>query len=227
MIFAAGLGTRLRPLTNNIPKALVRYKNKPLLQITIEKLKLQGFDDIVINVHHFAQKVKNFLLQNNYFDTKITISDESQELLETGGGLFFASKYFDDSPFLVHNVDIISSINLKELYSEHIKNGALATLAVQNRQASRRLYFDDKNYLCKWKNELTAEEKISRYSKTLQPYAFSGIQIIDPEIFRFMHIGKYSIIDTYLLAAKTEKISCFNHSLDDWKDMGKPENFIS
>ncbi len=227
MIFAAGLGTRLRPLTNNKPKALVEYKGKTLLQIAIEKLKVQGFDDIIINIHHFAPKIKKFLLENNYFNTKITISDETEQLLETGGGLFFAAKYFDNKPFLVHNVDIISSINLQKLYSEHLKNKAIATLAVQQRESSRRLYFDDKKYLCKWKNELSGEEKISRLSEHLYPYAFSGIQIIEPKIFTFMHKGKYSIIDTLLLAAKTEKISFFDHSGDEWKDMGKPENFIS
>ncbi|MEA3450769.1 MAG: sugar phosphate nucleotidyltransferase, partial [Bacteroidota bacterium] len=117
MIFAAGLGTRLKYLTNDIPKALVSYKGKPLLQITIENLKAQGVDDIIINVHHFAQKVKDFLTENNNFNTKITISDETNKLLETGGGLFFASKLFNNAPFLVHNVDIISSIDLKKMYN--------------------------------------------------------------------------------------------------------------
>jgi len=226
MIFAAGLGTRLKHLTNDIPKALVPYKGKPLLQITIENLKAQGFDDIIVNVHHFSQKIKFFLNDNNNFDTKITISDETDKLLETGGGLFYASKLFDNKPFLVHNVDILSSIDLKELYNFHINSNATATLAVQNRNSSKKLYFSKKGYLCKWKNEKTGEEKISLNEKNTIPFAFSGIHIINPKLFNFMQAGKYSIIETYLKCAKTEKINYFDHTNDSWRDMGTPESFL-
>lgn len=226
IIFAAGLGTRLFPLTKNKPKALVPYKGKPLLQIAIEKLVSSGFDDIIVNVHHFSKLVKDFIFENK-FNAKITISDETQELLDTGGGLFFASEFFDDNPFLVYNVDIISEINLQNFYKSHIENKALATLAVQNRESDKKLYFDQNNYLCKWKNEISGEQKNSRFSENQMPYAFSGIHVIDPKIFSFMKAGKYSIIDTYLFAAKTEKISFFEHSNDFWRDMGKPQSFTN
>jgi NDP-sugar pyrophosphorylase family protein len=226
MIFAAGLGTRLRPLTNNKPKALVEYKGKTLLEICIRKIINSGFDEIIINVHHFAGQIIKFLEKNNYFDTKIHISDETKQLLETGGGLFFAKHFFDNEPFLVHNVDIISSIDIEKLYSYHIENQAIATLATQKRQASRRLYFDKNSILCKWKNEKTGEEKIARTCEYSQPKAFSGIHVISPKIFEYMHTGKYSIIDTYLQVAQSEKIIAFDHTGDNWKDMGRPENFI-
>ena len=226
MIFAAGLGTRLYPLTKTLPKALVPYKNKPLLEHVIRKISSEGFNDIIINVHHFADKIIDFLQKNNNFKLKIHISHEKKQLLETGGGLFYASKYFKNKPFLVYNVDILSSVNLKNLYEYHIKNSAIATLAVQNRPSEKRLYFNDKKELCKWKNEKTNEEKICKNcDNSPTPFAFSGIHIISPQIFKFMHNGKYSIIDTYLSVAKTQKITYFDHSDDIWTDMGKPESF--
>ena len=226
MIFAAGLGTRLRPLTNDIPKALVPYKGKPLLQLVIENISSYGFDEIIVNVHHFAPKVVDFLEKNDFFGKNIIISDETDLLRDTGGGLFYAKKYFKYEPFLVHNVDILSSLNLKKLYNNHLKNNSIATLAVQNRESSRRLYFNDNNELCKWKNELTGEEKPARNCQNSpKPYAFSGIQVISPKFFNYMQSGVYSIIETYLLAAKTEKITFFDHSGEDWADMGRPENF--
>ncbi len=226
MIFAAGLGTRLRPLTNNKPKALFEYQGKPLLEIAITKLIKYGFDEIIVNVHHFAGQIIDFLQKNNNFGAKIHISNEIEKLLETGGGLFFARKFFSDEPFLVHNVDIISDLDLKKIFSYHIDNQAVATLATQKRKANRRLYFDKNNLLCKWKNELTGEEKVARNCEFAKPMAFSGIQVVSPEIFKYMHAGKYSIIETYLKVAKTKPIMCFDHTGDAWKDMGKPENFI-
>jgi len=143
MIFAAGKGTRLQPLTNDIPKALVKVNNITLLEIIINKLKHFGFNDIIINVHHFAEQIKDFLNKNNNFGIKITISDESSLLLETGGGLKKAAWFFDDNkPFLIHNVDILSDINLSELYDFHIQSQSLATLAVMHRITSRYFLFD-------------------------------------------------------------------------------------
>ncbi len=226
MIFAAGLGTRLKLLTNNIPKALVPYKNKPLLQIVIEHVSKFGFDDIIINVHHFADKVIKFLDDNDNFNLKISISDESDLLLETGGGLFKAKDFFDDNPFLVYNVDILSTINLKNLYNYHIENKSFVTLAVQNRNSDKKLYFNDNKELCFWKNEKTGKIKPAKKCLSIpKPFAFSGIHIINPKIFNYMQSGVYSIIDTYLKVAKKEKIIYFDHSNDEWKDMGKPENF--
>jgi NDP-sugar pyrophosphorylase family protein len=225
MIFAAGLGTRLRPLTNDKPKALVEYKGKALLQILIEKLINYNFTDIIINVHHFSQQIIDFIHKNNKFGINIQISDESEKLLDTGGGLFNAKNFFDNSPFLVHNVDIISDINLQKLYNYHLQNKPIATLATQNRNSSKRLYFNNEKKLCKWKNEITGQEKIAKICKDTSPMAFSGIQIIDPKIFKFMTPGVYSIIDTYLQIAKNSDIIYFDHSSDFWRDMGRPESF--
>jgi len=227
LIFAAGLGTRLSPLTKDKPKALVPYKGKPLLQIVIEKLATFGINEFVVNVHHFAPKVKQFLEENNNFGQKIEISDETNLLLETGGGLQKASVFLKNEPFLVHNVDILSDINITELIKHHNKSNAIATLAVQNRPSWKRLYFDQNDgYLCKWKNERTGEEKPVRSCSKASPFAFSGIHVINPEIFNFMKPGAYSIIDTYLQVAETEKITFFNHDKTFWRDMGRPESFV-
>lgn len=223
---AAGLGTRLKPLTNELPKALVPYKGKTLLQITIEKLKKYNFDTLIINVHHFADKIKSYLKENNYFDSNIIISDETDQLLETGGGLFNARQYLNDGNFLIHNVDIISNIDLNEMYKQHLQNNSIATLAVQRRQSNKKLYFNSANYLCKWKNEHTGQEKIARQDDYCTGFAFSGIHFVNPKIFEFMSYGKYSIIDTYLNVAHNNKISFFDHTGDFWRDMGRPESFI-
>ncbi len=226
MIFAAGLGTRLYPITKTIPKALAPYKGKPLLQHVIQNISDAGFDEIIINVHHFAEKIKDFLTLNNNFNQKIIISDETDCLLETGGGLFNAAEYFNNEPFLVHNVDILSNIDLKKMYRYHLNSNAIATLAVQNRAGNKRLYFNKNKELCKWKNEKTGEEKYAKNcNNSPLSFAFSGIHVIEPEIFDYMYAGKYSIIDTYLRVAQKEKITYFNHTGDLWADMGKPENF--
>lgn len=225
MIFAAGLGTRLRPLTNDKPKALVPYKGKPLIQIVIENLKRQGIDEFVVNVHHFAPKVIDFITEMNNFNAKIQISDETDILLETGGGLHKASKYLKNNTFLIYNVDILSNINIKSLIEHHKKSNSIATLAVQKRESSKRLYFNNDGFLVKWKNEKTGEEKISRQCNKSLPFAFSGIHVVEPKIFNYMEHGVYSIIETYLLVAKTQKITFFDHTNTLWRDMGKPESF--
>ncbi len=227
MIFAAGLGTRLRPLTNDLPKALVPYKGKPLLQIVIEKLSKQGVTDFVINVHYFAEKIIRFLNKNENFGQNIEISHEKDSLLETGGGLFYAKKYFSYEDFIIHNVDILSDIDIAKFYDYHKNNNSIVTLAVQKRDSSKMLYFNEQDKcLCKWKNEKTLEEKISRQCNNALPFAFSGIHVVNTKIFDFMNSGAYSIIETYLKAAKTEKITFFDHSNTFWRDMGRPENFI-
>ncbi|MGB1243748.1 MAG: sugar phosphate nucleotidyltransferase, partial [Chitinophagales bacterium] len=164
MIFAAGLGTRLRPLTNDKPKALVEVNGKPLLEIVILQLKRYGFRDIVVNVHYFAKQIIRFLEAKNNFGIHIQISDESDLLLETGGGLQKAKHFLcsDDEPFLVHNVDILSDINLKALYQSHLEGSPLATLVVRNRKTSRYLLFDETNRLCGWKNVKTGEVRMMR-----------------------------------------------------------------
>jgi len=228
MIFAAGLGTRLQPWTNNKPKALIEYKQVPLLEIVINKLKKTGFKQIVINVHHFAEQIIEFLKNKNYFDCDIYISDETDLLLDTGGGLKKAEHFFDsEKPFLVYNVDILSEIDLLDFYNNHLKNNSLATLAVQKRETSRVLFFDSENNLCSWKNLKTNQEKIARHTFLQTNYfAFSGLHIISPKIFELIEEkGSFSIIDLYLRLAKDNKISYYLDS-KDWKDMGKKENFI-
>lgn len=227
MIFAAGLGTRLQPITNNIPKALVPYKNRPLLQITIEKLINAGIDDIVINVHHFSNLIIDFLAKNNNFNAKIKISDETSQLLDTGGGLYNAKSLLDSHLFLVHNVDIISDLNINELINQHNQSKSIITLAVQDRPSDKKLYFDTQNNcLSFWRNENSGQEKKSRNCNNTKGYAYSGIFVANYEIFNFMQEGVYSIIDTFLKVAKNKEVTFFDHSNTFWRDMGKPSSFL-
>ena len=224
LIFAAGLGTRLRPLTNDRPKALVEINGKTLLQITIEKLTHFGFNDIIVNVHHFADLMLETIEQHDGFGANITISDERNELLETGGGLKKAAWFFEDNqPFLVHNVDVIHDLNLKHLYDYHLKNNALATLAICKRSTSRYLLFNNNNQLRGWQNIKTGEVKIARRTQgQLWSFGFSGIHVISPEIFPLLtESGKFSIINPYLRLAKTKLIQGYNHSDSIWIDVGK------
>ena len=224
LIFAAGLGTRLRPLTNDRPKALVEINGKTLLQITVEKLQSFGFQDIMVNVHHFADLMIETIEKNNGWGANITISDERNELLETGGGLKKAAWFFEDNqPFLVHNVDVIHDLDLNQFYDFHQKNNALATLAIRKRSTSRYLLFNNKKQLRGWQNIKTGEVKIAKRTQgQLWSYGFSGIHIIDPKIFSLLtEDGKFSIINPYLRIAKTHLIQGFDHSDSVWIDVGK------
>jgi len=227
MILAAGLGTRLKPLTDSTPKALIKIKDHTLLELQIKKLKTEGFDQIIINVHHFADKVKDYLKQNNFFDCSIEISDESEKLLDTGGGLKKASNFFSNGkPFLVYNVDILSNIDLNKLMEFHLPSKSIATLAVQKRESSRKFLFDKTNTLCGWMNEKSGEKIITRDEQSeFFPYAFSGVQIVDPGIFKyFPNKDVFSLVELYLTAAKREKIIGYVHNDDEWIDLGKMEN---
>jgi len=243
-ILAAGLGTRLKPLTEYIPKALVEINGKPLLQILIEKLKQSGYTDIVINVHHFADLVIDFLNVNENFGVNIQISDEREQLLDTGGAILNARSFLENVPhFLVHNVDILSDINFSEILEHHVKSDALATIAVRDRSSDRKFLFNENLCLKGWQNTRTGEKRhcelqsseaiqdtidcfatLAMTAEKLIPLAFSGIHIISSEIFK--HIkqrGKFSIIDTYLNLAKTFDIGGFRHDEGFWLDVGKPE----
>ena len=228
MILAAGLGTRLRPWTNDRPKALVEYKGKPLLQWVIEKLKTSGFDQIIINIHHFADQIVEFIKANDSFGIEIVFSDETDQLLETGGGIKKAQWYLEDVPFfLVYNVDILSEIDLRKFANSH-SSEAIATLAVQQRQTSRTLLFDkNKHNLCGWRNHSTGAEKVIKQCNEYDEFAFSGIHIISSKIFEYLPQGKYSIITAYLDIARHEKITYFDHSGDKWRDMGLKESYDS
>lgn len=225
MIFAAGLGTRLKPFTENHPKALAEVNGKSLLERNISYLKSYGFRDLVINVHHFPDQIIDFLKQKNSFDLNISISDESDALLETGGGLKKASQYLEGSdPFLVMNVDILTNLDLLKMVNYHKSHNALATLAVTRRDTSRYFLFDASDKLCGWKNIKTGEERIMDAAKNLTKKAFSGIHILEPTIFQKMHQeGKFSIVDVYLKLCNEELIMGYDHSDDIFIDVGKPE----
>ncbi len=226
MILAAGLGTRLKPITNNIPKALVKVGNATLLEICIKNLKEQGISDIIINVHHFAAQIKIFLAKNNNFGANISISDETEKLLDTGGGLKKAAWFFDDDkPFLLHNVDVISNLNLKTIYDFHINSNAIATLAVRKRESGRYLLFNSENILCGWKNAKTNKIISSAEVKLLKEYAFSGIHIIDPKIFSLMPSDTvFSMIDLYLKVMKSNHVYGYIDKDSFWMDVGNPAN---
>ncbi len=227
MILAAGLGTRLRPLTDYQPKALVEIKEIPLLEIAIRRLKLFGFDDIIINVHHFAELITCFLKKKNNFGINITISDESDQILETGGGLKKAAHFFDDQPFLLYNTDVLCDVDLLELYKTHLRSEALATLLVRQRETTRYFIFDESDDLQGWMNIKTGEIKIPGIRQnTFQMLAFSGVHVISPEIFNLMEFksGSFSIIDVYLDAIPSHKIKGFQHNEGIWLDAGKTEN---
>ncbi len=226
MILAAGKGTRLKPLTDSTPKALVELNGTPMLEIVIRKLIKSGVQEIIINVHHLANQIIDFLKDKNNFGIRIEISNEENQLLDTGGGLKKASWFFDDNkPFIVHNVDIISDIDLNAMMDDHYKHDALATLAVRDRQSSRYFLFNHQNYLCGWKNTKTEEIITHEPNLELKPLAFSGIHIINPKIFSLMsNSEKFSIVESYLKLSQKHTIVGYQNDQDYWFDIGKPEN---
>jgi NDP-sugar pyrophosphorylase family protein len=225
MIFAAGLGTRFKPWTDKHPKALALVNQKTLLQRNIEYLQRYGITDVMVNVHHFAEQIMDALAMHKGWGSQITISDETDEVLETGGGLKKAGWYFDKGPFVVINADILTDLDLDAIISHHNKYKPLATLAVTNRLTSRYFLFDEANTLCGWKNIKTGQEKMARNTQHLFQKAFSGLHIIDPRIFPLVkREGKFSIVDAYLDLAGTETIQGFDHSGSKLVDVGKPES---
>ncbi|PIE35350.1 nucleotidyltransferase [candidate division KSB3 bacterium] len=229
MIFAAGLGTRLRPLTETLPKALIPIDGAPLLDIAIRRLQQCGVTDILVNVHHLADQIVEFLQKNrSSFEVDIHISDETEKLLDTGGALKKAAWFFDnDEPFFVYNVDILSDIDLQALYHSHCQQpDCVATLAVTARPSTRCLLFDESRALYGWENRSTQEQKLARSkpAKSLA-FAFSGIHVINPAIFCMMpEHDVFSIIELYLQIAATERIMAFEHDYRVWLDVGKYEN---
>ena len=228
MIFAAGLGTRLKPLTDHMPKALVPVAGKPMLEHVIEKLKAAGFNEIVINVHHFANQIIDFLKEKNNFGIQIWISDETEELLDTGGGIKKAAHFFDE-PFLVHNADILSNVDLKALYEHHLTSGNDATLLVSPRKTVRYLLFNEGNRLCGWVNKDTLQTKPEGFvyqPEVQKEYAFGGIHIISPTLFNYMGdewTGKFSIMDFYLKTCGIAKLGDYAKEDLQLIDIGKPD----
>ncbi|HLN53740.1 MAG TPA: nucleotidyltransferase family protein [Lentimicrobium sp.] len=227
LILAAGLGTRLKPLTNSTPKALLKAGQFTLLEFAIKKVAFHGFTDITVNVHHFAEQILEYLSENRNFGFKINISDESDKLLDTGGALKKARPFLEGTePFLVYNADIISSINLTLLFEYHLRYSWIATLAVRRRETTRYLLFDELMQLTEWQNKEKGLRKIIKLTeKPPQPFAFSGIHIIDPAIFSLLPDQQvFSIIDAYLEIAKKQPIRGFVDESPVFIDAGKPQN---
>ena len=232
MIFAAGLGTRLRPLTNDRPKALVEIGGKPMLERVITKLAGAGFEDITINIHHFGEKIIEFLEKNNNFGLNIHISDERDMLLDTGGGILKARQFlYGDEPFLVHNADILTDIDLNAMYQSHLNSGAMATLLVKDRLTSRYFVFDDDYRLQGWINKSTGETRPTafKHREGMRELAFGGIHVISPSIFEPLERhsqgeAKFSITPFYVDECHTHIINGYVQQRPyTWLDVGKPE----
>ncbi len=233
MVLAAGLGTRLRPLTDDRPKALVEVGGRTLLEITLERLKRSGVREVIVNGHHFADMIVDYVKKKENFGIRVELSREDDLLLDTGGGLKKAAWFFlekPNDPFLVHNVDVISDIDLGRLAEEHRRRGALATLAVQPRQTSRRLLFDRDSLLCGRRTGNSPPEFLGAPPKPgvglggLQELAFCGIHVLSPRIFSLMfEEGVFPIVPCYLrLAGQGEKIAGFRADTYHWRDLGRP-----
>jgi NDP-sugar pyrophosphorylase family protein len=227
MILAAGLGTRLRPLTDHRPKALVEVSGRTLLEITLTRLGQFGVHEVIINAHHFADKIRDYLEANNNFGMHIEISHE-EVLLDTGGGLKKVAYFFQnaDEHFILHNVDVISAIDLAGMVEFHKERQALATLAVQERKTSRYLVFDDESRLCGRKSKKPGDTEIARPTPNLRSLAFCGIHVISPHLLSMLsEQGAFSIIASYLrLAMRGERIFGFLANQYYWRDLGTPEN---
>jgi NDP-sugar pyrophosphorylase family protein len=224
IVFAAGLGTRLKPLTNDRPKALIEIDSKPLIWHALQNLKKWGVQQAIVNVHHFGNDVINYL-KTCEAGINISISDERDFLLDTGGGLLKAKGFFNDgNPFYAVNVDVFSTVNLSDVMGYHLQKKALATLVVRKRETSRYLMFDDKKQLTGWINTKTGEQIVSRENfESSIPLAFSGIQVISPSVFDLVtEKGKFSLTQMYLRLAADKKITGYLDKSPFWIDVGKP-----
>ena len=225
MIFAAGMGTRLQPFTDNHPKALAQVNGVPLLERNIKYLQSYGINDFVINIHHFGGQILAFLAENDNFGANIEISNESDELLETGGGLLFAKRFLENEKnFLIMNVDILTDLNITNFINIHELKGGMVTLAVSDRDSTRKLMFNDKMYLKGWKNLTTNKKTVVGGIFKLRELAFSGVHCVNSEIFtKITRTGKFSIVDEYLDLMKEDIIIGYQHTAN-LIDVGKPES---
>jgi NDP-sugar pyrophosphorylase family protein len=230
MVLAAGLGTRLRPLTNDRPKALVEINGRTLLEFTLKRLREFGVTDVIVNVHHFTDKIVEYLAAHQNFGMRVAISREDDLLLDTGGALKKAAWFFEqqggDQPFLLHNVDVLSDIDLGEMLRFHREQSALATLAVQQRPSSRQLLFDNGGLLCGRRLEKEQRTELAREAEPLHALAFCGMHVISPRLLGMItENGVFSIIESYLrLAAQKERILAFRVDDAHWRDLGTIES---
>jgi NDP-sugar pyrophosphorylase family protein len=227
MVLAAGLGTRLRPLTNDRPKALVEVGGRTMLEITLARMREFGVREVIVNVHHFADKVVDYLKANANFGMRIEISREDV-LLDTGGGLKKAAWFFEESdePFLLHNVDVVSTFDFPKMTELHLARKALATLAVQDRKTSRYLLFDEGDELCGRRAGEDGAHEFFKAAEGVQALAFAGVHILSPAIFpRLSEVGVFPIIPSYLrLASEGQPIVAFHADEYYWRDLGRPES---
>ena len=225
MIFAAGLGTRFKPWTDKHPKALAVVNGKSLLQRTVEYLQQYDITDVVVNVHHFADQIRDAIDGAKGWGSNITISDERDEVLETGGGLLKAQEYVECDTFLTINVDMLTDLNLKYFLSFHQQQQSVISLAVTERETSRFLLFNKYNRLCGWRNMNPPAEKIVIQAVEYIQKGYSGIAIFEPTVFNLTTLsGKFSLIDLYLQLAPQNKIAGFDHTGSKLLDVGKPES---
>ena len=229
MIFCAGLGTRFKPWTDKHPKALAMVNGKSLLEHNIRYLQQYGIFEVVINVHHFADQIEEAVSRNHGWGSTVYISDEREELLDTGGGLLKAQRFFPpDKRFITLNADILTDLHIGKLIEFHESRRPLISFGVTNRSSSRVLLFDSSNRLCGWRNVSTGEEKISIAGPSLIPKAYSCVVIFEPSIFQLMpgygFQGKFSLTDVYLKLAADHMILGYDHSGDRFIDVGKPES---
>ena len=227
LIFAAGKGTRLKPFTDHHPKALALVNEVPLLERNIKYLQGFGINDFVINIYHFGEQIVEFLKKNNNFNSNIELSDEKDQLLETGGGLVFARKFLDHGEdFLIMNADILTDLDLNFFVEYHQEKKDFATLAVSDRKSSRKLLFNPDMILKGWMNVESGEQRLAEFNKGFKPLAFSGIHCVNPEIFnKIKRTGKFSIMEEYLDLMSNASISGFEHSATII-DVGRPESII-
>jgi NDP-sugar pyrophosphorylase family protein len=225
MIFAAGLGTRFKPWTDKHPKALAVVNGKSLLQRNIEYLQQYDINEVVVNVHHFAEQIMEAIEEANGWGSKIIISDESNEVLETGGGLLKAKEHLQDSTFLTINVDILTDLNLKAFLSFHQQEAAAISLAVTSRETTRYLLFNEYNRLCGWRNTTPFRERIALQADHYLQKGYSGIALFEPVVFDAITLsGKFSLIDVYLSMAPEHKIAGYDHTQNKVIDVGRPES---
>ena len=226
MIFAAGLGTRFKPWTDHHPKALAPVNGKSLLQRQVEYLQHNGMNDVIVNVHHFAGQIVDTIKKNNGWGSHIIISDETDEVLETGGGLLKAKNLFQPGQrFITCNADFLTDLDIHKLIAFHERKKALITFAVTNRKTSRYLLFDDNDRLCGWRNVKTGQDRISIAGKEMVEKAYSCVVVFEYDIFRLMPFtGKFSLIDVYLSLAADHPIYGYDHSGDKLVDVGKPDS---